>query len=56
MPATLLLIDWPMHEFGVAEAGDGYAERLAAWIGAHYRVVGSASGRGMVLMRRNPGR
>ena len=51
-PDFILLSDWPMQEFGVAGFGDGYAERIAAWIGTHYRVVGSGAARSMVLMRR----
>lgn len=54
-PDFILLIDWPMQEFGVAGFGDGYGEQLAAWIGANYRVVGSASGQSMALLRRAAG-
>jgi hypothetical protein len=51
-PDFILLLDWPMQEFGAGSFGDGYGERIAGWIGAHYRVVGSASGRSMALLRR----
>lgn len=51
-PDFVLLLDWPMHEFGAAGFGDGYGERLAGWIGARYRPVGPLTGRPMVLLRR----
>ena len=51
-PDFVVLADVPMQEYGARGFGDGYAERLAAWIGRRYEPVGATAGRWIVLLRR----
>lgn len=51
-PDFVVLADVPMQEYGARGFGDGYAEKLAAWIGRRYEPVGATAGRWIVLLRR----
>lgn len=50
-PEAVVLFHRPLHEFGFSRFGEGYGERIAAWIEKNYRPVLSDRA-GSVLRRR----
>jgi hypothetical protein len=51
-PSAVVVFNRPLHEFGIAELGQGYGARLTAWIEHNYRPVESGR-RGSILRRRS---